>query len=220
MASAPPCPLLGADAVADAFARHGIERIHVFPGGTIAPVFEAALARGIEIFTARHEQGAGYAALAAARLRGRPEVAMVTSGPGVTNLVTPVADAYFDSTPLVVVTGQVGTSDMRGERPVRQRGFQEVDTTAVMRPVTKEQLCPLRPDEVGAALERAFHVSAAGRPGPVLVDLPMDVQRGALDGLLPSLTASPPPDVETTLPPSTARSSTRLPNACNARAGR
>ncbi len=192
MASAPPRAMLGADAVADAFARHGIERIHVFPGGTIAPVFEAALARGIEIFTARHEQGAGYAALAAARLRGRPEVAMATSGPGVTNLLTPVADAYFDSTPLVVVTGQVGTADMRGERPVRQRGFQEVDTTAVMRPVTKEQLCPRRPDEVGAALERAFHVSAAGRPGPVLVDLPMDVQRGALDGLPPSPTAPLP----------------------------
>ncbi len=192
MASAPPRAMLGADAVADAFARHGIERIHVFPGGTIAPVFEAALARGIEIFTARHEQGAGYAALAAARLRGRPEVAMATSGPGVTNLLTPVADAYFDSTPLVVVTGQVGTADMRGERPVRQRGFQEVDTTAVMRPVTKEQLCPLRPDEVGAALERAFHVSAAGRPGPVLVDLPMDVQRGTLDGLPPSPTAQLP----------------------------
>jgi len=199
LASAPPRPLLGADIVADAFARHGIERIHVFPGGTIAPVFEAALARGIEIFTARHEQGAGYAALAAARLRGRPEVAMATSGPGVTNLVTPVADAYFDSTPLVVVTGQVGTTDMRGERPVRQRGFQEVDTTAVMRPVTKEQLCPRRPDEVGAALERAFHVSAAGRPGPVLVDLPMDVQRGALDGLPPSLAA--PQDAESALPP-------------------
>lgn len=197
--TAAPRTLLGADAVADVFVRHGIERIHVFPGGTIAPVFEAALARGIEIFTARHEQGAGYAALATARLRGRPEVAMATSGPGVTNLLTPVADAYFDSTPLVVVTGQVGTADMRGERPVRQRGFQEVDTTAVMRPVTKEQLCPLRPEEVGAALERAFHVSAAGRPGPVLVDLPMDVQRGVLDGLPPSSAA--PTDTATALPP-------------------
>jgi acetolactate synthase-1/2/3 large subunit len=172
---------LGADAVAEAIARHGIERIHVFPGGTIAPVFEAALARGIEIFTARHEQGAGYAALAAARLRGRPEVAMATSGPGVTNLLTPVADAYFDSTPLVVITGQVATADMRGGLPIRQRGFQEVDTSAVMRAVTKEQLCPRQPGEVAAALERAFQVSAAARPGPVLVDLPMDAQRGAID---------------------------------------
>ncbi len=161
--------------------RHGIERIHVFPGGTIAPVFEAALTRGVEIFTARHEQGAGYAALAAARLRGRPEVAMVTSGPGVTNLVTPVADAYFDSTPLVVITGQVGTGDMREQRPIRQRGFQEVDTAAVMRPITKLQLLPRHPEEVAQAIERAFRVSAEGRPGPVLLDLPMDVQRGKLD---------------------------------------
>jgi acetolactate synthase I/II/III large subunit len=171
---------IGADAVAEAFVRHGIERIHVFPGGTIAPVFVAALARGVEIFTARHEQGAGYAALAAARLRRRPEVAMATSGPGVTNLVTPVADAYFDSTPLVVITGQVGTGDMRGERRVRQRGFQEVDTAALMQPITKEQLCPKRPEEVAEALERAFKVTAEGRPGPVLVDLPMDVQRGPI----------------------------------------
>jgi acetolactate synthase I/II/III large subunit len=180
---------LGADAVAEAFVRHGIERIHVFPGGTIAPVFEAALARGIDIFTARHEQGAGYAALAAARLRGRPEVAMVTSGPGVTNLVTPVADAYFDSTPLVLITGQVGTGDMRGERPIRQRGFQEVDTVALMRPITKEQLLPRQPAEVEEAIERAFRVSAEGRPGPVLVDLPMNVQRSALDVALPTPSA-------------------------------
>jgi acetolactate synthase-1/2/3 large subunit len=172
--------MLGADAIADAFVRHGIEVIHVFPGGTIAPIFESAIARGIEIFTARHEQGAGYAALAAARLRGGPEVVMVTSGPGVTNLVTSVADAYFDSTPLVVITGQVGTGDMRGERPVRQRGFQEVDTVGLMRPITKAQILPLHPDEVPEAIERAFRESAEGRPGPVLVDLPMNVQRGEL----------------------------------------
>jgi acetolactate synthase I/II/III large subunit len=172
--------MLGADAIAEAFVRHDIERVHVFPGGTIAPIFESALARGIDIFTARHEQGAGYAAVAAARLRGRPEVAMVTSGPGVTNLITPVADAYFDSTPLVVITGQVGTGDMRGARPIRQRGFQEVDTTALMRPITKAQIQPLHPREVPEAIERAFRESAQARPGPVLLDLPMDVQRGEL----------------------------------------
>jgi acetolactate synthase I/II/III large subunit len=178
--------VLGADAIADAFVRHDIERIHVFPGGTIAPIFESALSRGIDIFTARHEQGAGYAALAAARLRGRPEVVMVTSGPGVTNLVTPVADAYFDSTPLVVITGQVGTGDMRGERPIRQRGFQEVDTMALMRPVTKAQIQPLQSSDVREAIERAFRESANARPGPVLVDLPMDVQRA-------EVTAGPAP---------------------------
>lgn len=171
---------LGAHAIVDAFERHEIERLYVFPGGTIAPVFDEAVARGIEIFTARHEQGAGYSALAAARLSGRPQVVMVTSGPGVTNVVTAVADAYFDSTPLVVLTGQVGTSDMRGARPVRQRGFQEVDTVALMAPITKEQFLPLTPDELAVAIERAFEVAADGRPGPVLVDMPMDVQRGEL----------------------------------------
>jgi len=173
-------PPNGADVVADAFVHHGIERIHVFPGGTIAPIFEAAIARNVEIFTARHEQGAGYAALAAARLRGRPEVAMVTSGPGATNLVTPVADAYFDSTPLVAITGQVATSDMRGAMPIRQRGFQEVDTVSMMRPITKEQILPRRAEDVAQAVERAFRISAAGKPGPVLLDLPMNVQREVL----------------------------------------
>jgi acetolactate synthase I/II/III large subunit len=180
---------LGAHAIVDAFERHGIERIYVFPGGTIAPVFDEAVARGIEIFTARHEQGAGYAAVAAARLSGAPQVVMVTSGPGVTNVVTAVADAYFDSTPLVVLTGQVGTGDMRGAMPVRQRGFQEVDTVALMAPITKEQHLPRTPDELPAALERAFAVAADGRPGPVLVDLPMDVQRGELRSPAPVETA-------------------------------
>src|SRR5579863_9014032 len=187
--------MLGADAIADAFVRHGIERIHVFPGGTIAPIFESAIARGIDIFTARHEQGAGYAALAAARLRGRPEVVMVTSGPGVTNLLTSVADAYFDSTPLVAITGQVGTGDMRGERPVRQRGFQEVDTVALMRPITKNQILPLRPEELPEAIERAFRESAEGRPGPVLLDLPMNVQRGELAARWPRGGSREPPPI-------------------------
>ena len=171
---------LGAHAIVDAFERHGIERLYVFPGGTIAPVFDEAVARGIEIFTARHEQGAGYAGLAAARLCGDPQVVMVTSGPGVTNVVTAVADAYFDSTPLVVLTGQVGTGDMRGTMPVRQRGFQEVDTAALMAPITKAQFLPRTPDELAVAIERAFEVSIEGRPGPVLVDMPMDTQRGEL----------------------------------------
>ena len=147
---------VGAEFIVDAFERHGIDRLYTFPGGTVAAIFDAAVARGIPIFTGRHEQGAGYAALAAARLSGRPQVVLVTSGPGVTNLVTTVADAYFDSTPLVVCTGQVGTGDMRGDLPVRQRGFQEVDTIALMRPITKEQILPRHPNEVPAAIERAF----------------------------------------------------------------
>ncbi len=172
---------IGAEFIVDAFERHGIERLYTFPGGTVAAIFDAAVARGIPIFTGRHEQGAGYAALAAARLSGRPQVVLVTSGPGVTNLVTTVADAYFDSTPLVVCTGQVGTGDMRDDLPVRQRGFQEVDTMALMRPITKEQILPRHPNEVPAAIERAFRTAAEGRPGPVVIDLPMNVQRGDVE---------------------------------------
>ncbi len=170
----------GAEVIRDAFQCHGLREIYVYPGGTIAPVLDLMDEAGIEIFCARHEQGAGYAALAVARLTGRPQVVMVTSGPGVTNVVTAVADAYFDSTPLVVLTGQVGTGDMRGHLPIRQRGFQEVDTIALLRPITKAQFLPLTPDAVPEMIEQAFALAAEGRPGPVVVDLPMNVQRGEL----------------------------------------
>jgi len=170
--------VLGSDAIVEAFQHHGVSRIFIFPGGTIAPVLDSATRRGVEIYCARHEQGAGYAALATARLSGRPQVVMVTSGPGVTNIITVVADAYFDSTPLIVLTGQVGTGDMLGNLPLRQRGFQEVDTIALLRPVTKAQFLPKKPADLPGMMEQAFEVAASGRPGPVVVDLPMNVQRG------------------------------------------
>lgn len=188
--SAEPTLRSGADVIADAFARHGLTRIFVYPGGTIAPVLDLMAGRGIDIFCSRHEQGAGYAALAAARLSGCPQVVMVTSGPGVTNVTTPVADAYFDSVPLVVLTGQVGTGDLRAPRALRQRGFQEVDALGLFAPITKAQLCPMTPDEVPATIEAAFRVATDGRPGPVVVDLPMDVQRGAIGRHVP--TTRPP----------------------------
>jgi acetolactate synthase-1/2/3 large subunit len=171
-------PITGADVIADAIVARGLKRVFVYPGGTIAPVLDKLQARGVELFVARHEQGAAYAALAAARLLGEPQVAMVTSGPGVTNVVTCVADAYFDSTPLVLLTGQVGTGDMRRELPVRQRGFQEIDSVALMTPITKACLLPMTPAEVPQVMADAFRIAAEGRPGPVLVDLPMNVQRG------------------------------------------
>ena len=170
----------GAEAIVDAFQRQGLERIYVYPGGTIAPVLDICVQRDLPIFTARHEQGAGYAALAHARLTGRAQVVMVTSGPGVTNVVTPVADAFYDSTPLVVLTGQVGTGDMRGERPVRQRGFQEVDTCALMAPISKAQLLATEPAQLLDLIDEAFRIAQSGRPGPVVVDLPMNAQRGAI----------------------------------------
>ena len=175
-----PSPLIGADVIANAIAARGIKRVFVYPGGTIAPILDKLQTLGIELFVARHEQGAGYAALAVARLLGEPQVVMVTSGPGVTNVVTPIADAYFDSTPLVILTGQVGTSDMRLGLPVRQRGFQEIDSVALMAPITKARLLPMDASELPQMMEDAFRIAAEGRPGPVLVDLPMNVQRAEL----------------------------------------
>lgn len=116
---------------------------------------------------------------------------MVTSGPGVTNVVTPVADAYFDSTPLVVLTGQVGTGDMRLDLPVRQRGFQEIDSVALMTPITKARFLPMVPADLPQVMEDAFQVAVEGRPGPVLVDVPMNVQRDELPAAAAAAEQSP-----------------------------
>lgn len=180
----------GARQVVDALARHGIKTAFVYPGGTIAPVIDLLEAAGIEIVCTRHEQGAGYAALGAARILGGTQVVVVSSGPGVTNVVTAVADAYFDGVPMIVLTGQVGTGDMRGDRPVRQRGFQEVDTVSLMGPISKAQFQPKKPADVADIMERAFDIARTGRPGPVLVDLPMDVQRAAAENAAPSVHVS------------------------------
>jgi acetolactate synthase-1/2/3 large subunit len=170
--------------VADWVARHlraqGVERLFLFPGGTIVPIIDACLKIGIGYECFKSEQGAAYAALAVARLSGRPQVVMVTSGPGATNVLTPVADAYYDSTPLVVITGQIGSVDL-GSRPgVRQRGFQETPTVAMAGPVTKMAACMLSESDVFKQIPAAFALTMSGRRGPVLIDFPMDIQRRAL----------------------------------------
>ncbi|HVW73745.1 MAG TPA: thiamine pyrophosphate-binding protein [Rhizomicrobium sp.] len=171
----------GADVVVDAFLRNRTERIFIFPGGTIGPILDRIEKRTkIEIVCPRTEQGAGYAALGYARLTGKPAVFMVTSGPGVTNAVTPIADAYYDNIPMVVITGQVGTGDMRGNLPVKQRGFQEVDTVDLMRPVTKKAILVKDLRDLPDVMEEAFFLARTGRQGPVVIDLPMNVQRGTL----------------------------------------
>lgn len=179
--SLPPIgPLLGADALVARMLGHEVKDIFLFPGGTIAPVLDAAVRNGIHLVCPRHEQGAGYMALADARLRGRAAVLMATSGPGATNLVTPVADAFYDSIPLVVITGQVGTSDLDRSRAVRQRGFQECDTLSIFQSITKAAMQPRSADELGSAFDEAVRVAETGRRGPVLIDLPMNVQRSAV----------------------------------------
>lgn len=171
----------GAHAIVESFVRHGVTKVFIFPGGTIAPILNVIEKEtDIEIMCPKNEQGAGYAALAYAKLTGRPAVYMVTSGPGVTNAVTPIADAYYDNVPLVVITGQVGTADLRGAIPVKQRGFQEVDTVDVVAPVSKAASLIADAGKLSEEMERAFLLAGAGRPGPVVLDMPMNVQRAPL----------------------------------------
>ena len=102
---------------------------------------------------------------------------MVSSGPGVTNIITPIADAYYDSIPIIVFTGQVGQKDMRGNLKIRQKGFQETDTLSLFKSITKKCFQPRTPNEVNEIVNRAFDIAISGRPGPVLIDLPMNIQR-------------------------------------------
>ncbi|MFO1248316.1 MAG: thiamine pyrophosphate-binding protein [Alphaproteobacteria bacterium] len=173
--------VLGADLVLDAFLRHQVSHVFIYPGGTIAPILDRIEKRSkIQIVCPRTEQGAGYAALGFARMTGQTGVFMVTSGPGVTNAVTPIADAYYDNVPMVVITGQVGTGDMRGNLPIKQRGFQEVDTVDLMKPVTKAAFIVKDIATLADVMEQAFFLARSGRQGPVLVDLPMNIQRGTI----------------------------------------
>lgn len=179
-----PAIKVAADAVIQFLASQGIYALHNYPGGTIAPLLDACGRFGIKVFTSRHEQGAGYAALAQAKLTGLPGIVAVTSGPGVTNILTPVADAFFDGIPLLVFTGQVGTGDLTGDKPVRQSGFQEVDTPSLMKSITKAQFQPKTVSELIDILPKAWSLACEGRMGPVSLDLPMDVQRAAFDGII------------------------------------
>ena len=166
-----------ADWVAEQLSENGIERVFIYPGGTIAPLVNACIKNGIIIENFKNEQGAGYAALAYARLTGSPQVIMVTSGPGVTNILTPLADAYYDSTPVIIITGQVSTADLGGRPGVRQRGFQEVPTVRIASPICKLAVCLTSAAEVLYHVPNAFFTSMHGRRGPVVLDFPMDIQR-------------------------------------------
>ncbi|AAN56260.1 thiamine pyrophosphate-binding protein [Shewanella oneidensis MR-1] len=168
-----------ADAIIEFLAHQGIKAFHNYPGGTIAPLLDACKRFGVTVYTSRNEQGAGYAALAQGKLTQLPGIVAVTSGPGVTNVLTPVADAYFDGIPMLVFTGQVGTGDLTGQKRVRQSGFQEVDTPSLMKPITKGQFQPKNSEELYAILPIAWQLALEGRKGPVSIDLPMDVQRSA-----------------------------------------
>ncbi|MDQ6782909.1 MAG: acetolactate synthase large subunit [Actinomycetota bacterium] len=161
--------LTGAQALIKSLEMESVEVIFGLPGGCILPAYDPILDSPIRHVLVRHEQGAGHMAEGYAHVTGRPGVAMVTSGPAATNLVTPLCDAYMDSIPMVAITGQVG-------RPViGTDGFQECDTVGITRSVTKHNELIMDPDEIPLLVRQAFHLATTGRPGPVLLDVPKDV---------------------------------------------
>lgn len=161
--------ITAAQALVRCLEKENIEIIFGIPGAAIAPVYDALLNSKIKHVLVRHEQGAVHAADGYARATGRVGVCMATSGPGATNLVTGIANAYMDSVPIVVITGQVNT-----ER-VGTDAFQEVDITGITIPITKHNFLLKDPAQLGETVKKAFFIASTGRPGPVLIDLPGDV---------------------------------------------
>ncbi len=163
--------LTGAEAVIRSLETCGVEICFGIPGGAILPIYDALASTGTKIkhVLVRHEQGAGHMAQGYARATGKVGVAMATSGPGATNLVTPVADAFLDSTPLVVVTGQVPS------HLIGTDAFQEADTTGIFLPIVKHSYLVTKVDDIPRVFMEAFHLASTGRPGPVLIDIPKDI---------------------------------------------
>ena len=145
----------------------------------------------ISLISCHHEQAAAFAADAMARVTGRPGVAMATSGPGATNLLTGIGTCYFDSSPVIFITGQVNTYEQKGNKPLRQQGFQETDIVSIARSITKASWLVKTTGEVPDILEKAYNLSLSDRPGPVLIDIPMDVQRSEIDSPMPIRLYSP-----------------------------
>jgi acetolactate synthase-1/2/3 large subunit len=165
------------DRIAADVAAEGVTLAFEVVGGTIAHLIDSLHTRGeVRLVSMRHEQAAAFAAEGAARMTGVPGFALATSGPGATNLLTGVASCFFDSTPAVFFCGQVTTGDLRGDRLVRQRGFQETDIAAMATPVTKAAWRVRTAAELPERLAAAFALARHGRPGPVLLDVPMDLQ--------------------------------------------
>jgi len=159
------------DAIMECLKAEGVEHVFGIPGGANLPTYDAIYDAGLRHIQCRHEQGAGHAAEGYAKASGRVGVALATSGPGATNLVTAIADAVMDSVPTVFITGQVRT-DLLGTD-----GFQEADVTGITLPIVKHSLMIRAADEIPTAIHEAFHIARTGRPGPVLVDIPQDLSR-------------------------------------------
>ena len=162
--------LTGAKSVVRSLEEAGVEVVFGIPGGAVLPVYDPLLdSTKVRHILVRHEQGAGHAATGYAQASGRVGVCIATSGPGATNLVTPIADAHMDSVPLVAITGQVGSPLIGTD------GFQEADICGITMPITKHNFMVTDPAEIPTVIAQAFYLASTGRPGPVLVDIPKDI---------------------------------------------
>ena len=172
--------LTGAQALIKSLEMQDVEVMFGLPGGCILPAYDPLIDSSIRHILVRHEQGAGHMAEGYAHVTGRPGVAMVTSGPAATNMVTPLCDAYMDSIPIVAITGQVPTAAIGSD------AFQECDTVGITRSVTKHNELVMSADDIPMAIRQAFHIASTGRPGPTLVDLPKDVLQNKMSWHWPS----------------------------------
>jgi len=167
-----PVKVTGAQALVLALERIGVDVVFGIPGGAVLPAYDPLLdSKQIRHILVRHEQGAGHAATGYAQATGRTGVCMATSGPGATNLVTPLADAYMDSVPVVAITGQVSTNLIGTD------GFQEADISGITYPITKHNFLVTKPEDIARTVGEAFHLASTGRPGPVLVDIAKDAMQ-------------------------------------------
>ena len=167
--------ITGAEAIVRCLESEGVEIIFGYPGATIAPLYDKLSKSNIRHVLVRHEQHAGHEASGYARIKKRPGVCMTTSGPGATNLITALATAYMDSVPLIAITGQV-SSELLG-RDV----FQEADITGAAEPFTKYSYLVKKAEDLPRVIKEAFHIASTGRPGPVLIDIPVNVQEQRFD---------------------------------------
>ena len=172
--------MTGAEVLVRCMEREGVDTIFAYPGGASMPIHQAlTTSKQIRTILPRHEQGGGFAAEGYARVTGKAGVCMGTSGPGATNIVTPIADAYLDSTPLVVITGQVPTF------MIGRGAFQETDFFGVTLPIVKHSYLVTDPTDIPRIVKEAFYIAQTGRPGPVVIDMPKDVQEARTQPIFP-----------------------------------
>lgn len=164
-------PITGAEIVCRALAEEGVTKVFGYPGGAVIPIYDEIFKQSaFQHILTGHEQGAAHAVDAYARATGKPGVLIVTSGPGATNAVTGISTAYSDSIPLIIISGQVGTSFIGTD------AFQECDTVGITRPCVKHNFLVRHVEDLAKTIKEAFYIATTGRPGPVLIDIPKDIQ--------------------------------------------